>query len=190
MSFWGIPITTVATATDSSNTDVSTVDTIARMRGIARMSSSDSRVVGAVQECLDTLPRLHSQRELMRVIYLWIRGHVTFEEDESILSQVLGYQDVQHELLISPPVLLSMPSPMGDCDDYSMLSASMLLCASIPVMFVVIACDENQPWRFSHVYCKAFDKEMGTWIPFDASHGKLLGWQYQGPVFRRAEWYV
>lgn len=190
MGFWGIPVDVVAVPTNPIDSDVSTVDTIQKMRWLARKSSSNPKVVQAVEECITRLHSGYSRRDLVRSIYWWIRTHVTFCEDEEILAQVLGYQDVNRELLVSPPVLLSMPRPMGDCDDFSTLCAAMLGCVSVPVKFIVIACDKEDHNRFSHVYCAAYLEDEQQWIPFDASHGKQLGWEYQGEVYRRVEWLV
>jgi transglutaminase-like putative cysteine protease len=190
MGFWGIPVSISSVATNPVDTDVSTVDTIHKMIAIARTSSSDSSVVHEVNTLLSNLHSNPSKREIARAIYLWIKSHVKFEEDEKILASQLGYEDVHQELLISPPVLLSMPKRMGDCDDFSMLAASMLLAAQIPCGFVTIAVDKNEPNRFSHVFVKCYLTDEGNAVNFDCSHGTHLGWMYKGPIYRYLEWKI
>jgi hypothetical protein len=188
MGFWGIPISVQAVPTNPIDTDISTVDTIQQMIAIARVSSHSPRVVSVVDALQHSLPNKPSNLDLVRAIFWWIKNHVKFVSDESILGAELGYEDVNQELLIPADTLLAMAQPMGDCDDFSMLVASFMLCISVPVWFVAVAVDRDQPWRFSHVYCRV--RVDGVSIPFDASHGKQLGWETKSNVFRRMEWLV
>lgn len=94
--------------------------------------------------------------------------------------------DVYQELLITPQVLLSMPQPTGDCDDYSMLLASLMVCAQIPCCYTAIAADGHQPNRFSHVYCSAWLD--GQWQAMDPSYGSVIGWEHTG--YRKLNWRI
>jgi transglutaminase-like putative cysteine protease len=122
--------------------------------------------------------------ETVRAIYWYVKRHLTFCSDESLLAAQFGLGP-DKELLISPLVLLQMPTPMGDCDDYSLLLASLLKALLVPVKFVSVAVDEAEPWRFSHVYVKAMVD--GGWLALDASHGSYPGWEYGGKVFKQVE---
>lgn len=187
-TFWGRHVNIGSVATNPTNTDISTADTIHSMIGLARSSVHTSEVSRAVNACLETLPNNPTKRDLARSVFQFIKGHIRFVEDETILTNVLG-SDPFVELLIAPYVLLSMPEPMGDCDDFSMLAASMLLALEIPVKFVTIAVDPDEPDKFSHVFVKAFLSDERRWVSFDASHGSLLGWEKK-ECFRYAEWLV
>jgi transglutaminase-like putative cysteine protease len=186
MGYWGAPLLYHAVPTNPTNTDVSTVDTVRQMIVLARGASTSSRVIQAVSQILKSPNQ--QPKELARAIYWWVKSHIKFVEDEPILARELGYTDVHQELLISPDRLLQMPTPMGDCDDFAMLTASMLLASGIPAKFVTIASDPDEPFRFSHVYAMA--NIPGGWIGMDTSHGAQLGWEYRGTVYRRAEWIV
>ena len=188
VGFWGVPINVQSVLTNPMDTDVSTRDTIQRMIQIAKVSSQSPKVIEILDSLIRDLPRNPTQTDLARKVYWWIKNHVKFEEDESILANQLGYADPNQELLIPADTLLSMPQPMGDCDDFSMLAASFMVAAKIPVWFVAVAVDETEPWRFSHVYCAVLvDNAV---VPFDASHGSHLGWETKRHVFRREEWLV
>jgi hypothetical protein len=188
MGFWGIPISVQAVPTNPIDTDISTVDTIHQMIAIAKVSSHSPAIIHVVDSLLYNLPKNPSNLDLVRAIFWWIKNHVKFVSDESILGSELGYKDLNQELLIPADTLLHMTQPMGDCDDFSMLVASFMLCIGVPVWYVAVAVDQEQPWRFSHVYCKVLVD--GESIPFDASHGKQLGWETKNQVFRRMEWVV
>ena len=189
--YWGVPITVSVQPTNPINTDVSTADTIAKMRSIVHDSINLPVIQSVVNTCLYASgTSTPSSREIARCIFWWIKSHVTFVSDEQVLADYFGYQDPAQELLITPQVLLSMPTPMGDCDDFSMLAASLLLAAQIPTSFITIAVDRNEPNRFSHVYLMAYLCDEDRWIPFDCSHGSQLGWQYSGEIYRQEIWSI
>ena len=188
-SYWGMPVSIVSAVTDPIDTDRSTVETIQQMIALARSSASDPLITSIVNELLLSLPKNPSHKELARAIYYFVKRKVTFVEDEEILAKQLGYTDLAHELLISPTVLLRMPRPMGDCDDFSMLVASLLCAAQIPVRFVAIAVDPNEQFRFSHVYTRAYLADEDRWIALDCSHGSMLGWEKK-EKYRIAEFNV
>src|ERR1035441_1711918 len=132
MGFWGIPVSIATAATNPHDSVVSTIDTIHQMIAIAKVSSHSPKIASVIDNLVRTLPRHSTQQDLVRAIYWWIKNHVTYEEDESILANRMGYQDPNQELLIAPDTLLSMQHPMGDCDDFSLLAASFMLAAKIP----------------------------------------------------------
>jgi hypothetical protein len=188
VGFWGIPIAVQSRPTNPINTDVSTVDTIHQMIEIARVSSHSPKISSVVDSLIRSLPRNPSQLDLARAIFWWIKNHISFRQDEDILSMEMGYRDPLQELLIPADTLLSMPVPQGDCDDFSMLAATLMLASKIPVWYVAVAVDPVEPERFSHVYNKVLVD--GEYLPFDSSHGMTLGWETKQQVFRRMEWFV
>ena len=189
MGFWGLPIQIETRPTDPMNTDVSVEDTIRVMISLARYCSNSPEVTHVVNACLLKLRTSKpTKKDLAREIYWWIKNHVKFRRDEDINTQELGYRDPNQELLITPMVLLNMPQPMGDCDDFSLLLTSCLVCAHIDCGFVTVAVDEMEPMRFSHVYCYAI-VESGK-IYLDASHGSFPGWETDRVKFRKVEWQV
>ncbi len=190
MSYWGRDVRLEVVAANPIDTDASTIQTIQRMIPIARYSAGTAVIGNAVNDCLASLPRQHSMKDLARAIWWWVKKHVTYVEDETILATKMGYEDPNQELLISPEVLLHMPTPMGDCDDFSMVVASLLVCAQIPCAFVTIAVDELQPNRFSHVYVKCQLPDTGEVMIMDCSHGSYPGWETDREIYRRAEWLV
>ena len=189
MSFWGQPVSLSVSQTNPFDNDSSTVETIHQMIAIAKVSSQTPLIASIVDSCIRSLHNSNPQkRDLVRAIFWWIKSHVRFCEDEKTLGEQLGYSDVNQELLIPPVTLLNMPQPMGDCDDFSMLVASLMLAAKVPVWFVTVAVDPSEPFKWSHVYCMVNINEVMT--PLDASHGKNVGWETQREVYRRQEWYV
>jgi transglutaminase-like putative cysteine protease len=191
VGFWGLPIRLDVRPTDPQNTDTSTVDTIHQMIALAKASANTPVVNSVVNSCIQSLPKTYSNRDLARAIWWWVKRKVTFVTDEEILARHLGYEkDPFQELLIPPVTLLSMPTPMGDCDDFSLLVASLLTCAHIPCWYVAIAVDEDEPSRFSHVFVVCYLSDEDQRMTMDCSHGTVPGWETKRYVYRRMEWQV
>lgn len=190
MGFFGIPVQVSSRATDPNNTDRSTVETLQLMVALATSSSRSPQISILSTNCLMNLPYPPTKREIVRALYHCVKRVVQFREDESTLVGEMGESDPFQELLISPDVLVSMPTPMGDCDDFSMLLASLLVASKIPVWYVAIAVDPQQPDRFSHVYCKCYLEDEQTYLTLDASHGNYIGWETPRKQFRRIECFV
>jgi hypothetical protein len=189
---WGQPITVLSERTNPFNNDVSTAATVRVMGRLARVYAGDPQVMYATGEALSTGVR--SQRDAASAIFYWIRGNISFIEDEQLMYEELGIQPkhLDKELLIVPPVLLSMPRPMGDCDDFSLLMASMLLCAGIQPYFVTVAADAEEPERFSHIYVCACLMDEGTHLCLDAGNRFAMvppGWE-SSKITRKAIWAV
>lgn len=159
-------------------TDRTTAETVGLMASHALRAASSPEVLRACQlsGATDTLL---IQRKL-ECIFQFIKRRVKFVEDNEPLGCMFGIADSK-ELLITPPALLSMKNPKGDCDDFSMLAASMMIACGVSCSFVTVAADARAPEQFTHVYC------MGAGIPFDASHGKEVGWE-TGQQFRKQIW--
>lgn len=68
----------------------------------------------------------------------------------------------------------------GDCDDMTILLASLLGSIGHPVRLVIVGPDPSQPRHFSHIYLEAFCK--GSWIPLDATMPFPMGWAPQREV--------
>lgn len=91
------------------------------------------------------------------------------------------------EVLIRPRDMAAMKNARyGDCDDFSMYVAALLVSMDIPCSYVTLAGDDSQPEIFSHVYVAAYPD--GERIALDASHGAFCGWEAYKPWARKKEW--
>lgn len=178
------------TPTSSTNSDRSVADTITLMIQIAKVSSQDPKVIAVTKQAVRLLDRESSDREICTAIFKWIKENVQFLEDEEINYFQLGMDittAMDTELLITPPALLSMPRPMGDCDDFSTLCAAMLLVLNFHCAFVTVAVDKDDEKRFSHVYVKAWLQDENKGLYMDCSHGPYVGWETD-KYTRKVEW--
>lgn len=189
---WGQPVTVRGQKTDRYNSDVSTADTIRIMRRYAHQYAQHPAVQ---QATLTAISRgATSQRDIACAIFYWVRGNVVFVSDEQVLYSELGVAPVEldKELLIVPPLLLAMPTPAGDCDDFSLLVACMLLCAGIEPFWVTVAADPQDPRTFSHIYICAYLADEDSALPLDPGNrlpAVSPGWESTA-VTRKAIWRV
>ena len=118
----------------------------------------------------------------------WFCKHrIRFALDEHAVLALFGEQD-QVDFLISPPVLLSMRRPAGDCDDFTMLCCALLECRGVQWEIVTVACDRSDPGRWSHVYCRAILPD-GRRLALDPTNGGYPGWEVPAhDVYRKQYW--
>jgi len=173
----GDTYTRVCTATDPYDSDISTADTVHRMSKIVRSQVYSPVVIGAASDAIKDLPPNALSIDKARAIFYWIKQCIQFRNDlDNTISYLPDVDNPQDkELLISPDLLIQLG--YGDCDDFSMLAATMLFIVGIPARFVTVAADRNTPYHFSHVYTQAYCN--GRWIGFDVSHGPMPGWEYK-----------
>jgi hypothetical protein len=194
-SVWGRPVHIQRTRTNRYDNDVAVRDTIRILSEQARNHANDPSVHWAVAQACARLPLDASERDIAGAMHHWVRAHIRFVEDETLLYSQLGIrpEELDKELLITPPVLLGMPQPMGDCDDYSLLLASMALAAGIQPYYVTVAADPYEsPQKFSHIYvCVRLEDEDG-YLCLDAGNRYQAvppGWE-TGKCTRKAVWRI
>lgn len=163
--------------TNPIDPDTQTYDTIQQMRSIVRRSSVDPQLIQLTRQIL-TGCNLVDEVEVACKIFFWIKSNITFNEDRFIADHYLGTgnRNPDGEDFLITPLALVTSVRRGDCDDFSMLAATLLDIAGIETKFITIAGDSRYPDVFSHVYCIA--KVNHQWIGFDTSHGKVPGWEY------------
>jgi Transglutaminase-like superfamily len=171
----------------SDDPDTGTAQTVDRMRAAAEKDCVSEPVMRATSMAL--LFGDASEAGRVRAIHDWISTQIKFRQDDPVCSMILGF-DEELDMLIHPARLLTMQRPSGDCDDFTMLTCAMLLCADIPCEIVTIKADPRDPNRYSHVYAQAITLE-GI-IPMDCSqsaqHGYPVGWQPEAGVTERTPW--
>ncbi len=178
----------VESFTDPTNSDVSTEDTVRDMVSAARIYAAHPQVRGATAQALAHLPPNASTEERAKGLFWFVKRKIRFTSDQGLLANAFGLDHLDKELLISPDTLLSMRTPMGDCDDYSLLLASMLLSAGLPASYVTVAANGKEPHVYSHVYTKTYVPGRGDYC-LDASHGPFPGWEHN-EVYRKTVWPV
>ena len=112
-------------------------------------------------------------------LYAFVKSRMRFTQDHELSKPVEGItrDNPVVEVLIRPVDLSNITQTnigTGDCDDYSMYLAALLVGAGIPASFVTVAADPELPRDYSHVYVAAYPSggRAPVRIPMDASHGQ------------------
>jgi transglutaminase-like putative cysteine protease len=198
----GIPAYSIRrTATNPHDNFTSTADTIDQMIVLVQENVNSPYIQSALQSIKGNLGRqtrpgvTPTTLDLARAIWWYVKSKIRFVTDEETLIRVLQlYPDYNSlgtgkELLLSPSFVLQMKDPIGDCDDFSMLIATLLIAAGVQgVYFCTVAGDRNDPDAFTHVYVNV-ELYNGTMFPLDASHGNYPGWETKS-IFKGANWSV
>jgi hypothetical protein len=143
--------------------------TVDKMKNIISQSSKNpyvrewaSNIVGRVE--------VNDKQGEARAIFNFVRDRVRYTKDP------LGFEYIQ-----TPVVLLESISqgdrPMGDCDDMTVLSLSLLKSIGFNVAIKVVSFRENK--KFGHVYGLV---QIGhEWVPFDCVRpDQEMGWESKG----------
>ncbi len=164
--------------------DEQVADTIALMRRYV-LEDAPALAVEA-QAALNAAPGESPEFAVWR----WVRSRVSFVDDLTT-ARPLGALDAPVvEVLIRPVDLSAMCANggcrrVGDCDDFSMYVAALLVALGRRVSFVTVAADPVAPRQFSHVYVASYPPEGR--VALDASHGPSAGWE-TAHAWRRQEW--
>lgn len=147
--------------------------TVAEMSRIIDISSKNPYIREWARAILQDVQVNHKLDEAS-AIHNFVRDNVRYTRDPS------GWEYIQ-----TPPVLLAgiadwmkkrAPRPIGDCDDMTTLSLSLMKSVGFPVVIKTVG---FQPDQFSHVYGLVFIN--GQWYPTDTVRpDKFLGWECSG----------
>ncbi len=158
----------------SEDDDTRTRQTVTLMAAYAIADARSPIVRRAALEAIAGLPARDQRKEAERVWH-WVRRRVRFIEDRELATGLEGIEPDGAEVLVRPVDLLTMPTPVGDCDDFAMLTAAMLRALGIPWAFRTVAAEPGHPQTYSHVYVVALLPEGE--LPLDTSHGPRPGWE-------------
>lgn len=130
----------------------------------------------------------------LAAVFWYVKRNLSFTRDEALALPMQGYHaEPIVEVLIRPADMATMCGSgrcqrQGDCDDYSMYAAALLMNLGVDVSFVTLAADGVNPAAYSHVYLAAY--RDGVRVPLDVSHGMQPGWEAPNQYGKRMEWPV
>lgn len=146
--------------------------TINEMRGLVDAALRDPSIIRTATDIVRSVQAFDDVGEA-NALYEWVRRNIRFTKDP-----------VNKEKLYPPAELLKIRA--GDCDDISMLMATLLMAVGYPARFVTVAASQSDPEQFSHVYVEG--EVAGRWIPMDpARFDSEFG--MAPPVVTRSRWW-
>lgn len=187
-AFGGLPLRySFSALPDDPDSQVAT--TIGMMGRYARQDAFTPAIQADARQAMAECPGCSPEEAVFR----FVRKRVSFREDEDNARPLTGLANGQEivEVLIRPVDMSQMCAGngcrrAGDCDDYSMYGAALLLALGREPVFRTIAGDPNHPELYSHVYLVSYLPD-GTRVPVDISHGKYVGWEAP-TAGRQREW--
>jgi len=106
---------------------------------------------------------------MAEVIYKWITESVKYFRDPHNVELVRDWENI-------------VKTWEGDCDDFTVLSCSML--GSVGISTRIVICQAGKA-QWNHVYAEYYSPAKGKWIPFDASMNKVVGWESPNIIKKR-----
>jgi transglutaminase-like putative cysteine protease len=144
--------------------------TLRLMRQLVEQGKRDPRIRAAAVNLIHLIPERDHLGEI-RTLFEFVRDRIRYVND------VNGVETV-HE----PAKILELES--GDCDDKTILLASLLESVGYTTRFVVTG--HNYPGVFDHVYLMVMLPD-GSFLPLDASEPVGPGWEPPGPLIYYVE---
>lgn len=131
--------------------------TLAIMRNLVRRSKKHPVIRTAAVRLVNNLPQKDYVNEI-RAIHRFVRDNIRYTRD------IRGAETLQF-----PEI--TMKERAGDCDDKSVLLASLLESINTPTRFVAVG---YQPGEFCHVLVEA--RVGSSWIPIETTEYQDIGW--------------
>lgn len=172
----------------SDNPDEQVAEVIGLMKRYVLEDYRTPQVAAEAQAALRLDP------DPIKAVFWHVKRQLHFMRDEDQALTIQPYYDIPiAEVLIRPVDMASMCANgscrrVGDCDDYSMYAAALLMNLGVPVSFVTLAADSINPERYSHVYLAAYPG--GERVALDVSHGQYPGWEAPNHYGKKMEWPV
>jgi transglutaminase-like putative cysteine protease len=141
--------------------------TLKQMARLAREGAKDPGVIQVASQLVRELPQYDRVGEI-RALHGFVRDSIRYTNDP-----------IDLELVRTPQAILEMG--VGDCDDKSVLLASLLRCIGRPSRYVAI--ELRGLAGFSHVFVET---PLGRrWVPLETIRPVEAGWGPPSAAVRR-----
>lgn len=146
-----------------ANGEMGIRQTLGAMRELVRRYRTDVRMRSAATSAIFLQPE-RSELHEVRTLFELVRDNIRYVRDVSGV-----------ETLMTPDRTLA--ARLGDCDDQTVLLATLLESVGYPTRFVVAG--YRDPRTLEHVYLQVFAN--GEWIDADPTERRPLGWSPPDP---------
>ncbi len=103
----------------------------------------------------------------LQAIFEWVRNNIRYALDTNDIETIQG-------------AATTVALGYGDCDDFSVLLATLCECAGHPCCFVALGF--SQAGDYSHVVTAASGAGENCWISMDATEAQPFGWFPPGVI--------
>jgi transglutaminase-like putative cysteine protease len=143
--------------------------TLRMMRQLVNQCKTNTQIRQAATNTVFLTPEKDEYSEA-EAIFNFVRDRIRYVKDVNDI-----------ETLSTP--MLTLEGRLGDCDDQTVLLASMLESVGYPTRFVVEG--YTTPGEYEHVYMQAL--VFGQFISMDPTEQKYMGWSPPDPVSQLVE---
>jgi transglutaminase-like putative cysteine protease len=148
----------LASLFDIGNGVDAVVNTVNAMVRIVRIYKPDPQIYTTAREIVSNVAQKNYYGEA-KAVQEWVRDNIRYTQDVADI-----------ETLQTPDVTIYHAS--GDCDDKSILTASLLLSLGHPVRFKIIGPGNGV---YEHVYVQT--KIGQTWYSAETTENVIFGWE-------------
>jgi len=150
--------------TDIPEGAAGTRETLKQMRRLVQDGKTDLGLRDLVQQIIANVPGKDWFGELCALLN-FVRRRIRYSLDTNDIEVIQG-------------AATTLALGYGDCDDLSILLATLCECAGHPCAFAALGFDEVG--SYSHVLVLASGAGETDWIALDASEGQPAGWYPPG----------
>lgn len=159
--------------------------TIDNMQKIVGQAVYDPLVIHTAQNIVLHVDEYDQQGEL-NAIHSWVQSHFRYTLDPYDSYKQEEVELVKNRVSWILQQIQKYGKVAADCDDASVLEASLISAIGIPTRFKTVGRIDTQ---YSHVYLEAQIKtNQGIqWIPLDPiKKSQLAGWEIQGTLKKKS----
>jgi len=162
-------ISTTTLRTHLSDGAAGVFETLRLMRALVDAYKTDP-VIRQTAISVAFLTPAHDEAGEMEALFSFVRDNIRYTKDVYNI-----------ETLSTPLKVLQMR--VGDCDDMTVLLASLLEAIGYPTRFVIEGYADFDTWQ--HVYLEAC--LQGTWVALDPTEQVAMGWAPDDALIRWVE---
>ena len=143
--------------------------TLRMMRQLVNQGKTNTQIRQAATNTVFLTPEKDEYSEA-EALFNYVRDSIRYVKDVNDI-----------ETLSTP--MMTLEGRIGDCDDQTVLLASLLESIGYPTRFVIEG--YTTPGEYEHVYMQAL--EFGQFISMDPTEQKYMGWSPPNPVSQAVE---
>jgi transglutaminase-like putative cysteine protease len=139
-----------------------TRETLKAMRELTRAGVLDPEMRLLANSIVRHIPGKTWFAEI-RAVFNWVRTNITYRLDATEIEQIS---------LAS----ITVEQGQGDCDDMSIVLATLLMSIGHPCRFVAVGFGEHGDGLFSHVLVETRGAGETPWVSLDTTEPAPMGW--------------
>jgi transglutaminase superfamily protein len=147
---------------DTAPPEFATRETLKIMRELTMGGVHDPAMRRHALSIVEHIPGKAWRWEI-KCVFNWVRRNITYRLDATEAEQICTAK-------------ITMRNRQGDCDDMSIVLATLLMCIGHPCRFAALGFGEPGDGEFSHVLVQTLAAGEAPWISLDPTEPNRMGW--------------